>query len=404
MGALATTGCGDSASNTGGTGGGGTTSSTTGATSGTGTGSSSSSGTGGGGDTGPITAPDDTWTYVPFSGSKCMNGTSTGIGINKHPGSKDVVIFMQGGNACFNATSCAITAHKNGYGPTDFDMEKTSILDTKTLFSRTATSNPLKDWNYVYIPYCTGDLHFGDNDTMVGGQMRTFHGYNNVELYLQRVVATYPDAQRVIVTGVSAGGFGAALNYAHVSEKFPNVQVMLLDDSGPPFEAPAAPACLQKKFMDTWGYDKTLPTACGATCKPADGAFLPPYVSYVLNTYPNSRKGLISSTEDATISQFLGFGDNDCSGIDSVIPGPFTGAQYTAGLVDIRDVEFAGHANIHTFFIDGVNNVNTTMMDKTQHVWLNEDPSMVYSHDTVLLDWLNQMLTGDAAWANVGGP
>ena len=41
---------------------------------------------------------------------------------------------------------------------------------------------------------------------------------------------------------------------------------------------------------------------------------------------------------------------------------------------------------------------------KTHHVWLGYDPATVVTHNVTLLDWLNQMLTGDAAWANVGGP
>lgn len=396
VGSLATTGCGDSASNTGGSGGAATTATTSSGS----TSSSSSTSTGmGGGAPAPLDAPDMTWTFIPVAGSVCMDGSATGIGVNKNSASKDVVIYMQGGNACFNTGSCAVTAHKHGFVQADFDAEKTSAIDPSPFFQRSAT-NPLKDYNFVYIPYCTGDLHFGDNDTMVGGQMRTFHGYNNVEIYLQRILATWPNAEHVVLAGESAGGFGAALNYAHVSEKFPNLKVTLIDDSGPPFEAPAAPACLQKRFYDTWGYAKTLPKTCSG-CNPADGAFLRPYADYITSTYTSSRLGLISSTEDKTISQFLGYGDNDCSGIDDVLPGPFTGAQYTAGLDDIRDVVLAGKSNFHVFYIDGVNNIDATVIDKTQHVWLNDDPTKVISHDTRLSDWLGQLLSGDAAWANV---
>ena len=71
-----------------------------------------------------IMAPDNTWTYVPFPGAVCMNGTPTGIGINKTSASKNLVIFMQGGNACFNLASCGITAHKDGYGPADIKEAK----------------------------------------------------------------------------------------------------------------------------------------------------------------------------------------------------------------------------------------------------------------------------------------
>ncbi len=400
LGVSAAVGCGDSGGGTGGTSSTTTVTTATTTTSGATTSASTSTGAGGGNETGPIVAPDNAWTYVPFSGAVCMNGTSTGIGINKTSASKNLVIFMQGGNACFNAASCSVTAHKNGYGPADFDTEKAQ-LDSTPFFDRTSAANPLKDYNYVYIPYCTGDLHFGDNDTMVGGKARTFHGYNNVLLYLQRIVATYPDATNVILSGVSAGGFGSALNYDQVSKAFPTLHVTLIDDSGPPMIEPAVAVCLQKHFYDTWGFAKSMPAGC-AGCKPANGAFLKPFVDYITSTYTSSRLGLISSTQDGTISQFLSFGDNNCSNIDGLpIVAMDAGAKYTAGLQDLRDNVLAGKTNFKMFLIDGVNNLDNTMQSPTEHVWLDNDPATVISHSTTLQTWLNQLISGDAAWANV---
>src|SRR5262245_58938186 len=60
-----------------------------------------------------IDAPENEWTWVDFPDSRCMNDTPTGIGINKASASKDVIIFLMGGNACFNAVSCGVTANAN---------------------------------------------------------------------------------------------------------------------------------------------------------------------------------------------------------------------------------------------------------------------------------------------------
>ena len=361
------------------------------------TSTSASTGQGGAGgsvpdDTTPIDAPDDTWTYVPFPNAVCMNGTPTGININKTSTSDDVVIFFEGGNACFNALSCAATAHKDGYGPAEA-ADDVPTLESAELFHRDSTSL-LKDYNFVEVPYCTGDVHAGDNDTNVGGADRTFHGYGNVGRYLKRILPTFPNAHKVIVVGVSAGGFGAAFNYDRISQAFGSgVDVKLIDDSGPPMSKEFVPACLQKHFVDTWGLNNTLPTTC-ADCQPADGAFMEPLIHYVATTYSDKYLSLISSTEDQTISLFWGFGHDDCSNVES--PGAFPGATYTAGLEDLRDNSVAGAEHFKVFLIDGTNE-----QDKTHHVWLSPDPASVVSNDVNLVDWLTQMLAEDPAWANV---
>ena len=47
------------------------------------------------------------WTWVPFADAKCRDGSSTGIAVNPSSGSDKLMIFLQGGGACFNATTCA---------------------------------------------------------------------------------------------------------------------------------------------------------------------------------------------------------------------------------------------------------------------------------------------------------
>ena len=68
---------------------------------------------------------------------------------------------------------------------------------------------------------------------------------------------TFKDkVSRVVLTGSSAGGFGAALNYSMVQDAFGNVPVSILDDSGPPFEDQQMPVCMQKRWREAWGFEK----------------------------------------------------------------------------------------------------------------------------------------------------
>src|SRR5207253_2454278 len=101
--------------------------------------------------------------------------------------------------------------------------------------------NPFADANFVYVPYCTGDVHIGSAtvDMDVNGTKKTtyFWGAKNLDMYLARLVPTFPQTTRVILTGISAGGYGAYLNVDRVRSAF-GVRVDVIDDSGPPFDAP----------------------------------------------------------------------------------------------------------------------------------------------------------------------
>lgn len=338
-----------------------------------------------------IEAPADEWTFVDFPDSRCMNDTPTGIGVNiSSSNATDVVIFLQGGNACFNTTSCAVTANPNGYDAEDFANDGSLGAD---LFSREANDNPIADWSYVYVPYCTGDVHAGDRASIeVGGKERKFRGFVNMHDYLERIVPTFPNVERVLLTGVSAGGFGAAFNYDQVKRAFgPEVQVILLDDSGPPMAEEFVPACLQAAFRATWGLDNSLPVDC-ADCFAGD-TFMEEYVSYITTTYADQRFALISSEEDSTIRSFWGFGNDDCADLNAFAPPPYPGATYTAGLEDLRDR--VGGENFALFMPPG-----------TRHVWLSDAEGLgtTVGDSPTLLEWVEQLINSDPAWQSWPAP
>ena len=65
------------------------------------------------------------------------------------------------------------------------------------MFNRGNARNPVKDWNFVYVPYCTGDVHLGTKDNgMVEGVdgAQHFVGRLNMKAFLNRIVPTFTDA------------------------------------------------------------------------------------------------------------------------------------------------------------------------------------------------------------------
>lgn len=356
---------------------------------GTGAGGSGYGGSGGASDFTPgepITAADKSWTWVQVAGSTCLNNTETGIGVNLNPDSDKVLILLAGGNACFSNLTCLITANTNGYGESKFDGEKGGLSGIGA-FNRNDASNPFKDWNHIYVPYCSGDVFAGDNVATVGSE-RHFKGYVNMGLFLERIVPTFPDAEQIVLSGLSAGGFGAAFNLTRTQDAFGDVPVLALDDSGPPMSNDYLHACIQNHFRVTWGLDRTLPKGCPECSAAADGSFMQPYMEYIGTNYPDSNFGLISSNEDSTIKQFWGYGENDCASILGAPPG-YPMGKFDAGLADAREM------------IAPFPNMKIYELDSSGHVWLDKSPGSVSSGGVVLADWINQMLSDDPNWDHV---
>jgi hypothetical protein len=307
---------------------------------------------------GPITGlATETWTWVPFPESKCRDGSSTGIGVNYNPASNNVMIFLEGGGACFNIGTCVLDMNPSSFDESDFTMRATSSEDEFGLnvgiLDRTQAANPVRDWSYVYVPYCTGDVHAGNNPAGKVPDVGTenFAGYTNMQQYLSRIAPTFPKASQVLFAGMSAGGFGAAADYELAATAFGSVPVTMLDDSGPFMEDPYFASCLVTLTTSLWGLDKTLFATCGSACSSPSNAFVQ-YASNVVAKYPNVAFGLADSIDDGTISEFFGFGYEDCASFQQLSP-----SVYGAGLYDIR-TKLSSATNFGTFYFPGT--IHTT--------------------------------------------
>jgi hypothetical protein len=329
----------------------------------------------------PITAPPDEWTWVPVAGAKCRDGTDTGFAVRLHAGSSKVFIYLEGGGACFNGLSCG--TNPSAFGKLSFEAWK-GTLGALGIFDTKTAENPVRDWNAIYVPYCTGDIHGGDGeDVDVPGfgnpKGQQFVGYRNIERYLSRIVPTFAFATEVLLTGVSAGGFGAAYNYDRIASAFCPLPVTLIDDSGPPMADAYLVPCLQKQWRDLWNLEGTLPKDC-ADCIDSAGGGIANYAKYIAAQWPKSKLGLISSTRDSTISLFFGFGANDCG-----LPIPMSGDTYAEGLTDLRDHYLSSSGRWGTYFVDS-----------TTHTYL-AGPGFYLTkvNGKKLSTWVAEMLAGE---------
>jgi hypothetical protein len=329
----------------------------------------------------PITAEPRTWTWVPFDDAFCMDGSPTGVGVSLAPESDRVMIFLQGGGACFDSISCIGVANPDGFDGAR--LEAIGGFLSRGLFDRDDPDNPVADWNHVFVPYCTGDVHAGNRED--GFEGRRHVGYANVTAYLRRLVPTFADASRVLLAGQSAGGLGALVNYAQTQEAFGCTPVYALDDAGSILPEPYLRACLQQLLRDTWGLTDAVPAGC-AECTCEDGGGLYKLAPYLAARYPDGRFGLVTSMEDNTMRGFYGYGYSRTCDFPASMPRD----DYAAGLLELRDA-LAPTPGFSTFYVPG-----------EQHTFTYRPLGDTSVGGTTLAEWIRQLVEDEPAWGDVG--
>jgi hypothetical protein len=331
---------------------------------------------------GPLVAPAGEWAWAPFSGSRCMNGSATGLGVNLSTRSDKVLVYLEGGGACFNSYSCTfMVANANGYGKTQFN-QWVDQAGRRGVFDRGDMDNPFRDWSYIYVPYCSGDVHAGSNASGPGGRMHL--GAVNMDLYLRRLVPTFANASQVVLSGTSAGGAGAALNYDRVQQAFGSTPVLLLDDSAPVFSDAYLKPCLQRQWREAWKLNDSLPADC-TECRTGDGGLVN-VLPFLARKYPQRRMAMVISNADATFRAFFGFGySNTCTELSTV---PV--ADFQQGVADLRN-RLAGTPNFRLY-----------SPAAAKHGYLDDMPLGRTSVAGVkLTDWLRTLVGTGPGWEHI---
>lgn len=171
-------------------------------------------------------------TIYPGGDTICSRGTDFRFYLRGGDPSK-VMIYFQGGGACWDDLTCSIADaifSDRVTEPEDFnafaEVFNVGIFDT-------TDSSDYKDYTLLYIPYCTGDVHWGDATVEYANDLTIHHrGYQNTKAALEYLYARVFEPSEVFVTGCSAGAYGAALNSIHIGTHYANSQMAVLADSG----------------------------------------------------------------------------------------------------------------------------------------------------------------------------
>jgi len=200
---------------------------------------------------------DYAWQRVEIPGTVCGNGSQYKFWYYDSPTSQNLLIMFEGGGACWDYETCSGqagllgAANPNGLPDdyiTQFKAEYVSpLVNGADPGIPGRPKNPIvtNGWDVVYMPYCTGDVHVGNNvvtytdPTGQNPPITWRHaGFNNTRAALQYLAGVFPNVNKLLVTGFSAGGVASAASYYEARRTIQPAEGYLLNDSGPHFPAP----------------------------------------------------------------------------------------------------------------------------------------------------------------------
>ncbi len=243
----------------------------------------------------------------------------------KEGSSQNIVIFFEGGGACWHSNNC-LASNLLFTSEIWFDMKTKYLnrianqtIDARSLgfggiFNFQRAANPFKNYTFIYIPYCTGDLHLGaNNHSYVDSSNNTHkilhHGHVNFEVVMEWMQNHYPDPIKIVTMGSSAGGYGAIFNFPFIENRFPSAQHAVIIDSA----GGVIGGNLQTSGMGNWNIQLPNSTTIPGTSFTAfDGANptdplsldLTTIVATIANAYPSVDFGQYNTAWDKLQVEF----------------------------------------------------------------------------------------------------
>ncbi|KKO48328.1 hypothetical protein VT06_12425 [Arsukibacterium sp. MJ3] len=256
--------------------------------------------------------------------------------------SKNLLVYFNGGGACWNDATCiaslalaSVPAARPAYNPSI--LAENSPQNAGGIFDDSQKANPFKDWSKVFIPYCTGDIHVGSTDTTytdVDGSItgypgapvtvkhRGFDNFMAVREWLKNQLDNKKQhkIKKLLVTGSSAGGYGATLNFPYLQAAFPKADSALFAD--------ASEAIVTQGFIDSvfgfdkvWNVETSLPLLFSEALTTYSATeFNAEIFTKLSEAYPDSRFAQYTTQFDIVQVQFLKIMDQNDQGNSN----PFT--------------------------------------------------------------------------------
>jgi len=319
-------------------------------------------------------------------------------------GSRKTMVYFEGGGACWDNVTCSFPL---GTGlPNQFFVPQvppgTNPATMDGVF-KDDPANPVKDWNVVYIPYCSGDIHTGSTSKEyynvgfpqfpVGTPFTLQHrGFDNFMSVLAWMKDSGTKPQQILVTGSSAGGYGATANFPWIADTFKSARVSLLADASQGVTTTAWDS--GNPGRNSWN-PQLAPWVFGPPPSAARGGEL---ISLLADAYPQSKIAQFTTPLDGVQVGFYGL-------MKAYYPPggscPNTAVDWNQQmLADLKDYD-SGTSNHRHYVAAGT--YHTIMRSSLYYTEASAGPSFA--------SWLGDMLadqsgTGDkrGKWKSVACP
>ena len=336
-----------------------------------------------------------------------------------------ILIAFDGGGACWDAATCIASplfpqafGGRATYSPM-VDETVEGLAASGGVLDDGNAKNPFQNYTKVFVPYCSGDIHWGSRDTTyvldlptgsIPWQVR-HRGTDNFLAVLDwlkknggdKYNLDFSEVSDVTVTGASAGGYGADLAFAYVAEMFQeHTQLNLVSDSavgvidspdptqqlsfyGDAIYDAAAPG------SESWGVEANLPpwvpgldSSLLYAASSSPNSLVPSVFATLANYRPDARFASITPNLDLVQIQFYGIMKG---AFDDVTAGEwyFTMADLTGQTAALPN---------YRFFIE----------DGTFHTFIFSDDQFYQSGaiGVSVADWISAIIKpGNRPWENL---
>lgn len=169
------------------------------------------------------------WYAIDIDDAVSSDGSRWQGYLKKGSENKVMVIFFGGGLSVDEYTVARTLEEEEGF----YNARITTGSNVaarylaKNGIGSSSKDSPFKDGSVIAIPYNNGDFHSGQGEfeyTALDGsrQILYHHGYTNYRLMMEEALKYIGnDPEQVLITGASAGGFGASILADDVTAFFP---------------------------------------------------------------------------------------------------------------------------------------------------------------------------------------
>lgn len=305
-----------------------------------------------------------------------------------------LLIYYQGGGACWNYLTC-------GFLQTFDSSVDLSGSDNPNNVSYGGFGNPshplnpFANWSVVFVPYCTGDLHFGDADRTytVGGTVTVLHrGYHNARVVEKWAREHFVNPTEIFVTGTSAGAYGALFNAPLHHDVWPASVFSVLGDAG---NGVITPDFLANEFP-TWNFIAHVPPAIPGVIAAMQGGGMASYVAAVANYFPNTAWAQYTTAFDGGTGGQTGF-YNVMLNPNNVFQWPNwwnASCAWNAAMVQQAITTYAAAPANYRYYIGAGSRHGMWFLNK---VYTDQSGG----ESMTIVDWIQAMRARSASWTNV---